>query len=126
MTSTFSQTYLQSDKKVYLSESLKKEQGERDRFLKFLIFQLERALYLGIVKDKVTIVLDRGSLNEPSAALAKTIVPIFLQHYPERLYQAIVFPAQGASSWLLWKSLKPILGSTTANKVTISTTLMID
>lgn len=94
-----------------------------DRMLKFVVFNLEKAVKMmrGKKSESLVIIVDYKNvsvLNAPPISVSKRFLEIIGEHYPERLGISFIMNP----TWYLWiffKLLRPFLDPVTASKINL-------
>ncbi|KAL2919173.1 hypothetical protein HK105_201448 [Polyrhizophydium stewartii] len=94
--------------------------ADMDREMRYILYTLERARHSGLLKDKVTVIVDRHGMRTDKAdvRLATTLAPVLQNHYPERLSRMYIFPTN-TLFWMLWKVASLSLDPATIPKIHI-------
>ncbi|KAI8849727.1 CRAL-TRIO domain-containing protein [Chytridium lagenaria] len=65
-----------------------------ERDIRFIIYSVEKAKQSGIIKDRISLIIDRIGMNNTNfdSPLMKTLLSTFQTYFPEHLARLFVFP----------------------------------
>ncbi|KAJ3222975.1 hypothetical protein HK099_001693 [Clydaea vesicula] len=81
-----------------LLNTIYKDANGKEKVLLYILNFLNKSKKEGIFKGKITLIIDRGQTSEPNLSIMRYLIPIFQNHFPERLNKLIIFPVSGAAS----------------------------
>jgi len=89
-----------------------------DEMGRMVIWWMETAIASVKDKSKVTVLLDRTGFKSENSDIefCQHLTPIFQNHFPERLYRAVVYPS-GLVFYGIWNIVKWFLDPVTQEKV---------
>jgi hypothetical protein len=98
-------------------------EGDINRWTLFVLHTLEVARKRGILKEKLTLIMDIAGikLDKQLIQLIMQLVPIMQSHYPERLAKCFLFP----TNYIFWASFKMssyIIDPVTIKKIRLTDT----
>ncbi|KAJ3378305.1 hypothetical protein HDU92_007501, partial [Lobulomyces angularis] len=103
-----------------LLNTIYKDANGKEKVLLYILNFLNKSKKEGIFKGKITLIIDRGQTSEPNLSIMRYLIPIFQNHFPERLNKLIIFPVSGAASYMLWSAAKVTMYPSTVSKVVVS------
>ncbi|KAJ3091819.1 hypothetical protein HK102_013343 [Quaeritorhiza haematococci] len=100
-----------------LLAAIQKKSTGKEVLLSYIVSVIESARRDRVLKDKMTVVIDRGDTKEPPLNIVRFLITAFQKHYPDRLSKLYIFPTFSSGSFLLWGAAKGFLDPETLDKI---------